>query len=170
MELHEGDIVQMHDRSLTVLKLLGHGKGGYSWLATDGIEQYTLKALHHEPCDYYTFGDKFASEMQDYHRLSEAGVPIPRILDSDHERELILKEFVDGPTAANLVAQKALPEDAIAQIEALSEQLRQVGLNIDWYPTNFILDRGRFVYVDYECNSYMDEWSFERWGMQYWQN
>ena len=47
-------------REFDVLKLLGKGKGGYSYLVTDGTQQYVLKQIHHEPCDYYTFGDKLA--------------------------------------------------------------------------------------------------------------
>ncbi len=27
---------------------------------------------------------------------------------------------------------------------------------------------GLIWYVDYECNSYMDEWNFENWGVKYW--
>ena len=27
---------------------------------------------------------------------------------------------------------------------------------------------GLLWYIDYECNSYMEEWSFENWGIRYW--
>lgn len=27
---------------------------------------------------------------------------------------------------------------------------------------------GLLYYVDYECNPYMEEWSFEHWGVRYW--
>ena len=35
------------------VKLLGKGKGGYSYLAESGNNRYVLKQIHHEPCDYY---------------------------------------------------------------------------------------------------------------------
>ena len=41
-----------------IIKLLGNGKGGYSYLARRNDKQYVLKQIHHEPCDYYTFGNK----------------------------------------------------------------------------------------------------------------
>ena len=41
-------------------------------------------------------------------------------------------------------------------------------MNIDWFPTNFVVRDGLIWYVDYECNNYMDEWSFENWGIRYW--
>ena len=56
----------------TVLHLLGKGKGGYSYLVTDGTTQYVLKQIHHEPCEYYTFGDKLHSELRDYETLRKS--------------------------------------------------------------------------------------------------
>ena len=43
----------VNEKSYEVIKLLGHGKGGYSYLVTDGTKEYVLKQIHHEPCDYY---------------------------------------------------------------------------------------------------------------------
>ena len=59
------DSIAMHDRTLFFQKLLGKGKGGYSYLVTDGTADYVLKQIHHEPCDYYQFGDKIESELND---------------------------------------------------------------------------------------------------------
>ena len=44
--------------SYTVIRLLGHGKGGYSYLVSREDRLYVLKQIHHEPCSYYTFGNK----------------------------------------------------------------------------------------------------------------
>lgn len=164
------DYCTVNGTPYAVVRLLGHGKGGYSYLVKDGAGEYVLKQIHHEPCDYYQFGDKLASERQDYARLAAAGVPVPRLLAVDVEKERILKEYVDGPTAAVLVEQKALPAACLEQVAALSARLRAQGLNIDWYPTNFVLQNQTLYYVDYECNEYMEQWSFERWGVQYWRN
>ena len=74
-----------------VLQLLGKGKGGYSYLVTDGAGEYVLKQIHHEPCDYYQFGDKLASELGDYEKLTDIGVPMPKLLAVDREHERLLK-------------------------------------------------------------------------------
>ena len=37
-----------------LLRLLGRGKGGYSYLAEGEPGQVVLKQIHHEPCAYYT--------------------------------------------------------------------------------------------------------------------
>ena len=50
--------IKVNDVEYKVIKLLGKGKGGYSYLVTDGNKQYVLKQIHHEPCEYYNFGDK----------------------------------------------------------------------------------------------------------------
>ena len=46
-------------------------------------------------------------------------------------------------------------------------QAKAAGLNIDYFPTNFVVSGGLW-YIDYECNAYMDEWSFDNWGVKYW--
>lgn len=68
----------VNDAEYTVIKLLGKGKGGYSYLVTDGAAQYVLKQIHHEPCEYYTFGDKLQSELRDYETLRNLGIPMWR--------------------------------------------------------------------------------------------
>ena len=46
--------------------------------------------------------------------------------------------------------------------------LYPVNINIDYFPTNFVLQNEVLYYIDYECNDYIDEWSFEKWGIKYW--
>ena len=83
--------MEVNGRDFQVLRLLGQGKGGYSYLVTDGNADYVLKQIHHEPCSYYTFGDKLESELRDYARLRQLGIPMPVLLEVDRERERILK-------------------------------------------------------------------------------
>lgn len=153
-----------------VVKLLGHGKGGYSYLATDGKRKYTLKMIHHEPCDYYTFGDKLQSELRDYEILKKIGIPMPELLGVDTEKEYILKEYIHGPTVAELVAGGGMKPEYFTQIRQMCRALYGAGINIDYYPTNFIVRDidDRLVYIDYECNPYSSQWDFEHWGIRYW--
>ena len=51
--------LSVNGKNYSVIKLLGKGKGGYSYLASDGTNQYVLKQIHHEPCSYYQFGNKY---------------------------------------------------------------------------------------------------------------
>ena len=42
----------VNEKSYEVIKMLGHGKGGYSYLVTDGTKEYVLKQIHHEQILY----------------------------------------------------------------------------------------------------------------------
>ncbi len=151
-----------------IIKLLGHGKGGYSYLAERDGKQYVLKQIHHEPCEYYTFGNKIEAEKNDYDRLLQTGISIPKMLDIDMEAERILKEYIDGPTIYELVKNDEMKDDYLTQMREMAGKVYASHLNIDYFPTNFVVQDGQIYYIDYECNGYMDEWNFENWGIKYW--
>ena len=160
--------VPVNGAEYRILSLLGHGKGGYSYLAEREGRQVVLKQIHHEPCDYYSFGNKIEAEKNDYSRLQSAGIRIPRMLDLDLEGERIVKEYIPGPTVFELVRDGGSAEAYLPQVREMAALARTAGLNIDYFPTNFVVSGGLLYYVDYECNRYMDEWSFENWGIRYW--
>lgn len=162
------DIMTVNGNSFQVLQLLGKGKGGYSYLVTDGQNRYVLKQIHHEPCSYYTFGDKLGSELRDYETLCRVGIPMPRLLDVDHSQERILKEYIHGDTIWQKVEQDAMEQSYFDQVNAMCAKLYPAGLNIDYFPTNFVVQEGILYYIDYECNGYMEQWNFENWGSKYW--
>lgn len=155
-------------KNYAILRLLGHGKGGYSYLAEAEGKQVVVKQIHHEPCDYYAFGNKLEAERYDYGRLLAAGIRVPRLLAVDAQTERIVKEYVDGLTVSELLERGASVEAYLPQIREMAAQAKTAGLNIDYYPTNFVVQNGLLWYIDYECNAYMDEWSFENWGAKYW--
>lgn len=162
------ETMTVNEREFLVRKLLGKGKGGYSWLVTDGQRDYVLKQIHHEPCDYYQFGDKMESELNDYLRLVNIGIPMPKLLGADREKERILKEYIPGDTIYQLVQENRMEEDFFRQMEEMCRLLYPANTNIDYFPTNFVVCGGKLYYVDYECNDYMQQWDFEHWGILYW--
>lgn len=162
------ETMTVNGRSFGVRKLLGKGKGGYSYLVTDGFGEYVLKQIHHEPCDYYTFGDKLASELRDYERLRRIGIPMPKLLEVDREQERILKEYIPGDTIDALVLEERMEDSFFRQMEAMCRLLYPANTNIDYFPTNFVVCDGKLFYIDFECNDYMEQWNFENWGSRYW--
>lgn len=163
-----GNILMVNNVPYQVMKLLGKGKGGYSYLVTDGKAQYVLKQIHHEPCDYYTFGNKMEAELRDYETLRRVGIPLPRLLAVDHGQERILKEYISGQTIFDLICTDQMENTWLEQVQAMCRLLYPAGLNIDYFPTNFVPQNGILYYIDYECNAYMKEWDFEHWGIKYW--
>ena len=155
----------VNDKEFEVIELLGKGKGGYSYLVKREGTFFVLKQIHHEPCDYYQFSDKLASELNDYSRLLKAGVVMPELYEVDRERERILKQYIPGKTVKEL---GSISADIYRQIKELADSLKKQGLNIDYYPTNFIYYNKKLYYIDYECNDYLAEWDYDNWGKQYW--
>lgn len=151
-----------------IIKLLGHGKGGYSYLVKLEENYYVLKQIHHEPCSYYTFGNKIEAEKNDYERLKQTNINMPTLIDIDIENERILKEYIDGPTIFELVKNDQMKDIYLEQIKEMANLVYNHTLNIDYFPTNFIVQNDEIFYIDYECNSYMEEWNFENWGIKYW--
>ena len=162
------NIMQVNGKEYSTVRLLGKGKGGYSYLASDGQREYVLKQIHHEPCDYYQFGNKMEAEMNDYRRLKEAGIRMPELLEADIREERILKEYIEGKTIYELVRLDEMKPEYLSQVRQMCERLYAVGLNIDYFPPNFVVQEKELYYIDYECNEYMEKWNFENWGIQYW--
>ncbi len=164
----EMETLSVNGTEYRIVRLLGKGKGGYSYLAENAGEQAVVKQIHHEPCDYYTFGNKIEAELRDYERLRNAGIRIPRMRGVDADAERIVKDYVEGPTVMELVQAGAPVEAYLPQVRDMAARAMAAGLNIDYYPTNFVVHDGLLWYVDYECNEYSEQWDFEHWGIRHW--
>lgn len=85
--------LEVNGKQYRIIRLLGHGKGGYSYFAERDGRQVVVKQIHHEPCDYYSFGNKIEAERRDYERLRSVGIRIPKMLDIDMGSERIVKDM-----------------------------------------------------------------------------
>lgn len=163
-----GTKIKVNGKEYEIIKLLGKGKGGYSYLVRIYDQKFVLKQIHHEPCNYYHFGNKIEAEIHDYNRLNSIGIRMPSMIDVDKENERIIKEYIDGETIYQLILQDKMLPTYFEQIYAMCSMLYASNTNIDYFPTNFVVQNGLIYYIDYECNNYMDEWNFENWGIKYW--
>ena len=81
--------MKVNGKEYEIIKLLGKGKGGYSYLASDGEKKYVLKQIHHEPCDYYQFGslvlDIFSIRAIFYAVLTAIMLPLARLGFKKHQ-------------------------------------------------------------------------------------
>ena len=163
------ETIFINDKEFEIVRLLGKGKGGYSYLVKDknGLF-YVVKQIHHEPCSYYTFGNKLESEINDYQRLLKCNILLPKLIEIDYQNERILKEYIDGMTIDKYVESDQMEEDFYIQIKEIAFKVKNNGLNIDYYPTNFVVNDGKLFYIDYECNEYQEKWDYDHWGSTYW--
>ena len=84
------EIMTVNGVEYVTIKLLGKGKGGYSYLAEREGNLFVLKQIHHEPCDYYTFGNKIESEMRDYETLTRVGIRMPCLKKTGNFCDIII--------------------------------------------------------------------------------
>ena len=154
-----------------LLKLLGKGKSGYSHLAQGPAGHYVVKLMHDEPCDYYQFGtNKVESEIYAYKILKEMGLNIPTLVHSDSHKNYLIKEFLDGPTAAQWIIDGGESSVVLPELFSMAAKSRTSGFNIDYFPTNFIVGSDHLYYIDYEINVYDPQWDLINWGLYYWAN
>ena len=164
VEMREMQKEEVCGKQYDVIRLLGHGKGGYSYLVEREGKQYVLKQIHHEPCDYYEFSDKIGGERDAYKRLVELGIRIPKMYEIDMQKERIIKQYIEGETIFDIVMRCGTAEAYLPQIRRIARHAEAAGVNIDYFPRNFVVNNGLLYYVDYEANEYSDKWNFENWA------
>lgn len=155
----------VNDREYEVIRALPEGKGGRSWIVTDGRKRYVLKEAD---SDLRSPREMTMATSRGYERLRKTGIRMPELVDVDYERNRILKEYIEGDNAFELVLKKGLDNSIIVQVYEMSEKAESAGFNIDYFPTNFVLKDGSLYYVDYDVDPYTEEWNLENWGIQYW--
>jgi hypothetical protein len=152
-------------------RLLGKGKSGYSHLA-EGVDGYcVVKIMHDEPCNYYQFGDnKVSSEISAFEILRDIGINIPRLYYHDSDKKYLIKEYLDGPTAAKWLVNGGEVQKVLPDLFMMASKSKKSGYNIDFFPTNFVICSNGLFYIDYEINAYDPQWNLVNWGLYYWAN
>jgi len=171
-----GTEFQTQDGPYLITALLGRGKSGYTYLLerqTDsGTDRRVLKLMHDEPAAYYSFeGDKVLGEVEAYHRLRAFPIAIPRLYEYDVDRRYLIKSYEEGRMGAALVADGLITDAIFAQLFGMAACLEPAGINIDYFPKNFVVNpAGSLVYIDYEVTPYSEAWNLAHWGIYYWLN
>lgn len=158
--------------TLDICRFLGKGKSGYSYLAVNGKKKYVLKLMHYEQVSCYGFNgaNKIDLETEAFRILKSKKVPVPELIVSVPEKNYLLKEFIDGMVATEYIMKHELPHNVLNQLFFLADSLEEQGINIDYFPNNFVLKGDDLYYIDYEINPYQDSWNLKNWGIWYWAN
>ena len=156
---------------IQIIEYLGKGKSGHSYQALMKGKPVVFKLMHDEPCAYYQFSqNKVESEIQAYRLLSQIGIQIPELIHFDIQNDYLVKEYIEGQNAAIWLTEGGDPELVLSQLFRMAGKAKKNAINIDYFPTNFIIKNGTLFYIDYEINPYTDEWNLENWGLYYWAN
>ncbi|GAA5218176.1 hypothetical protein ACFSJ3_15040 [Corallincola platygyrae] len=166
-----GNVLETEQGPLRLEQLLGRGKSGYSYLAVHNGCKYVVKLMHDEPCPYYDFGNqnKVTLELNAYHHLERYGVPVPKLLSHNEQEGFLVKSYIDGVLANDLIA-KGNAEAVISDLYQISHIAKRAGVNLDYFPANFVSTPDQLFYVDYEHNPYDPQWDLDNWGIYYWAN
>ena len=65
------------------------------------------------------------------------------------------KEYIDGPTIAELIHDSISVAGYLPQVRDMAAKAQNCGLNIDYYPTNFVVSGGLLWYIDYMNYGYL---------------
>ena len=95
---------------------------------------------------------------------------MPELLDYNVERKYLVKEYIDGIVAAELIAGDKITESTLEQLFKIFRLAKNAGYNIDYFSSNFVIQDDRLFYIDYECNPYIPDWDLINWGIYYWAN
>lgn len=156
---------------LKIQKFLGKGKSGHSLLAAVKGEKVVLKLMHNEVSPFYSFTDnKVKLEKEAYSILNGTNIKIPKLLETNVDKNYLIKEYVDGIVASELIANNILDDQIIEQLFVISAEIKSINHNIDYFPDNFVVKDNSIFYIDYELNKYDPKWNLENWGLYYWAN
>ncbi len=156
---------------LTLIKQIGREPESNLYLLADETEQYVCKqiiAKANESVESVT--NRFNTEIVNYEKLRESKVNVPKLLEANAEHHYLIKEYVPGERVSDLVSRGAVTTQIFLKAFEFSEDLKRKLINLDYFPSNFIVARDEIYYIDYEINEYIDEWDFTHWGIYYWLN
>ena len=164
-------IVETPFGKIELIKRLGKGKSGVSFLGFCNGISVVFKEMHYEPCPYYNFSDnKVKLEINAFECLKKCNVPIPELLYHDVENNYLVKSYIDGKCGDLWVGEGNSSHGIIGQLFEIYENVKSHNLNIDYFPANFVISGNKLFYIDYEINPYSYEWGLEEWGIYYWAN
>lgn len=159
-----------------VIKQLGKGKTGVSYLVKKSENYFVLKVMNQNVMDYEKQLEIFRGEKSCYERMSKIGNGIPKLFEFNEEKKYLIKEYIEGTCANELAAigyqkEGGLTDFHFQKIFDMHKRFKEIGIHVDYFPTNFIYTSDNEIYcIDYECYDYNQEWDFVEWGIYYWLN
>lgn len=149
---------------------IGRGKSAISYLFSDGEHQLTVKRYRRVDHNLIPFEQALGFELLSYQRLQQAGVACPQLVGFCASSYLLVKEYIAGPVAIDLIARDMMDERLLLRTYAYADQLKHAGFHVDYFPANFVVKGGELYCIDYEAHPYLEEWDFHHWGVFYWLN
>jgi hypothetical protein len=161
----------LHGEPLEVIQKLERGVENCTYLVKKASNQFICKHLKDLPGETPLSKEhRFKTEIESYERLRETKIKIPELLEANTEHHYLITEYIEGDLISDLVSCGAMTTEIFMKAFEFSEDLKAHDINLDYFPSNFVVRNGEIYYIDYEVNAYIDEWDFTHWGIYYWLN
>jgi tRNA A-37 threonylcarbamoyl transferase component Bud32 len=156
-----GNNIIVDGMSYEIIKQIGKGQAGYSYLAKNNNSYFVIKEFYDDNNLKDNIQRNYNKEIEAYYILSDIGINIPKIIFKNDLEYYYIKEYIEGNTLAYIVAKEMLSEKHIIQILKMCEKIYSKNLMLDYFPTNFIENNDILYYIDFGCEKYSDDWNFE---------
>lgn len=174
IQIVDKDSLMIGDKKFERIKQIGQGKSGKVYLYRNDDEAYAVKffeyGTHDKMINAIPIDEILRFELETYKILESLEIPIPKLIGFDTERQILIKQLICGENIIDMIADNKLTSQIFEMIFNISKSLSAAGYHVDFFPANFMFDGEKMWYVDYEIHSYIEEWSFEQWGIYYWLN
>lgn len=140
-----GETVRLNGRAWTLGKPLGEGGGSNVWLSKE-LPEVAIKIIHPE----YASMSHYGAEAQALEALARTKVSHARLLAASPDGKVIVKDYVEGDSAKDLLERGPLSESQKAGLSELVSQLVRIAYTADLVASNLLWDRwrGRWTLVD----------------------
>jgi hypothetical protein len=163
--------IELRSGPIRLYRILGQTARGRTYHAVFRKKEVVFKFVCAE---FESSGQNGVGSTQlvenNYHRLKEIGIPLPELIDVDREHDLLIKDFIPGMSAAELIADGLPSRGLLTQLFAIASTCRAAGITLDFFPANFVISSGRLHYISYTVFPYSPEMSLENRGLYYWAN
>lgn len=149
--------VKVNDKTYFVSKLLGKGKNSYTYLALD--EKKAPLAVKTRLTT-----NEIETNIKAFSELSKYDIRVPKIIEVDKEKGIILKEYISGESLLYLKINNLLMNYQIEETKKLASEVEKHGLILNYNPANFISSEDGIYYVHYEYKDYLEDLDFEHFG------
>lgn len=106
---------------------------------------------------------KFAAK-----RLKNCGIITPKVLEIDKKNYRVLAEYIEGPTAFEMIAENELEDSILEQVFNNNFRARYNHLRLDFNPEKFRIRDGKLIYMPFTFTKYIREEDFTEKEIRLW--
>lgn len=159
---HKRSKVQVNQKTYTIVRVYEKKQKEQIYIVSDEKKLFMMKR--------YDDLDHYKKILQDYTFLESINVCIPKIIRTDDELKVIVKEYVTGTLASSKILKGEQPSYYLTQMKEMASIVEENQQCLDYFPTNYIEFKNKLYYVHYECFPFSKEKSFENVVNKYWIN